>query len=388
MTFTNTATLSYNESTVYSNLVTGEVVSPISMTKSASANEYVPNGQLQYTITIYNSSETAYSGLSLLDNLGSYTFMGFSRFPLSYIDNTAELNYYSSTGIVSGAVNVASSTDGITFTFDMPGNTVAILNYDVSTTIFAPLSAGSSIVNTAVLSGNAPRLPLTDSLTLPVAQRVDLEITKNASENPTIGQPFTFTFTVLNYGNIGISATDYVVISDQLNPALTDLVVYANGVLWTEGNQYVYDETLYYFQTQYGAIQLSAATFSQDDFGRWNTTPSSLVIQLTGNVSAAQPTQSIIDVIPAYTDGSEAFLNATKIQNDAFVLSGTGDVPAMFMITSNPKSETSLSILSDPRFTLANNILSINTDGLTQTATAYVQVNYGNGFVVQIDYEP
>lgn len=388
MNFTNKADLSYNNNTIQSNIVIGELVSSVTLSKDASADSYVPDGQLQYTVTVANTSAVSYTGLSLLDNLGRYSFTGFSRFPLSYVDNSVVLNYYSSSGVTSGVVTATQTTNGITFNFDLPGNTVAIIKYNVDVTPFAPLLAGSTIVNTATLSGSMLLSPIIASLTLPVAEQADLIITKNANDTAEVGQLFTFTFNVLNYGNVGISTTDYVVISDQLSPALTNIVVYANNVLWQEGVQYVYNDNLFYFQTQAGAIQLGPATIVQDDFGRWNITPSSLEITITGTVSDQQPTQAIMDVIPAYSDGNEVYLTSTRIDNDMYMIQSTGAVPPIFTILSNPDSPISLLPSSNPAFGLVNNNLTVNTTGIANVISAYVQVNYGSGFTLQVDYVP
>lgn len=329
-----------------------------------------------------------YTGVTLLDDLGKYDFQGFPRFPTFYIDNTVTLNYYQSGVVTTGAVTAAQTSDGITFSFDIPANTVAVLSYEVNVSSFAPLTVGFFIENVATLSGNGIDTPLKDTYAIPIAEQVNLKIAKCAEDVATEGQPFTFKFIVSNYGNVAISDTDYVVVSDLLNPALSNVQVYANGVLWTEGNQYVYDENLFYFQTQYGAIDLDAATFTQDSFGRWITDPSSLVITITGTVQSQPPTQSLVNVVPAYADGREASLNVVRIENDSYLLGRTGDVPASFMITSAPDCVLKLVSGSDPRFSLAGNVVTVDTDALTNTITAFVRVNYGTGFNVQLDYIP
>lgn len=52
MTFTNTASLTYNQNVVQSNVVIGEVIPALTMTKSASEGAYYPDGRFRYTITM------------------------------------------------------------------------------------------------------------------------------------------------------------------------------------------------------------------------------------------------------------------------------------------------------------------------------------------------
>lgn len=286
MFFTNRAALSYGGISVSSNTVSGQLVSPLSLYKSASAAGYQSGGQLQYTLTVVNTSDTPYPALTLTDNLGVYPFQTATRFPLSYVDGSASLTAYGAGGINSLPLTVTAVADGIRFSFDMPASATALLLYTAQTTVFAPPAAGSEIVNTATLGGDYPLLPTAASLSLPAAVSAQPVISKCvSSETISPGQQVTFTLTLSNYGNYPITASDYVVISDTLSPPLTGVSVYADGLLWTQGVQYDYSESAAYFITQPGAIALPAATFTRDDFGSWSVTPSSLVIKISGTAA-------------------------------------------------------------------------------------------------------
>ena len=90
--FTNQATLSYNRGTTTSNVVTGELVEVLSASKTAVTDSYEPGGKITYIVSVVNSGTTGYTGLTLTDNLGSYT-VGTSTFvPLDYVDGS--LHYY------------------------------------------------------------------------------------------------------------------------------------------------------------------------------------------------------------------------------------------------------------------------------------------------------
>lgn len=82
--FTNQAHLSYNGRSVASNVVTGQMLSPLTLTKTAVVDTYAPTDTVTYVITIVNSGATAYTDLTLTDDLGAYAAGGQTVYPLSY----------------------------------------------------------------------------------------------------------------------------------------------------------------------------------------------------------------------------------------------------------------------------------------------------------------
>lgn len=386
MIFSNQASLTYVNGSVASNAVSGEVVSPLTVRKSASVSAYTRDGSFGYTVTVTNTSQTAYTGLTLTDDLGSFNFNGFPRFPVSYVDGTATLDYYLRAEVVPGVLTVTPAGGGLRFGFDMPASAVAVISFEVSPTVFAPLEAGARIVNTATLDGGAPLLPVSDSFTLPVAERAEPVISKCSEGTATEGRSFTFELTVSNYGNAPLTAGDFATVSDLLDPPLTDITVDGNGVPWTPGNQYEYSDSLNYFRTAYGAVELPAAEFTRDDFGRQLVTPSSFVITITGTVASGAPEQALTDIVAAYADGREANLTVTRVQNDMFRLGGNRTVPAAFMILCNPECTLTLRSGGSSRFMLSGNLLTVDTTGLTGTVTASVHVDYRSGYDIRVDY--
>ena len=99
-TFNNYATLSYNGLTAVSNLVTGEIVDSLQMTKTAVAESYTPGGSITYALSVVNTGGADYSGLTLTDDLGAYTYDTGSLVPLDY--QTGSLQYF-----VNGALQPA-----------------------------------------------------------------------------------------------------------------------------------------------------------------------------------------------------------------------------------------------------------------------------------------
>ncbi len=80
-------------------------------------------------------------------------------------------------------------------------------------------------------------------------------------------------------------ATDNAVISDVFDPILRDLTVSFNGMTWTEGVQYTYDESTGSFVTVVGQITVPAATFAQDPAtGVWAVNPGVSTLIVSGTV--------------------------------------------------------------------------------------------------------
>ena len=71
-TFYNQATLSYNNTTTNSNIVTGELVETLSIVKTALDSAYTSDDILAYVINIVNTGDTPYTGLTVTDDLGAY----------------------------------------------------------------------------------------------------------------------------------------------------------------------------------------------------------------------------------------------------------------------------------------------------------------------------
>lgn len=89
--FTNMATLSYNGSQINSNVVTGELLDALTVTKTAVSGSYRPGDTVTYVVTLTNTG-TALTGLTLTDDLGGYTAGGQTVYPLAYEAGT--LHYY------------------------------------------------------------------------------------------------------------------------------------------------------------------------------------------------------------------------------------------------------------------------------------------------------
>jgi len=283
--FTNQATLTYNGQTTNSNVVTGEILENLSMTKTPVGAVYGPDDTVTYAISILNAGVTSFTGLTLTDNLGSYVPAGGADAvtPLTYLPGT--VRYY-----VNGVLQaVPAVTDDPTLTItgiNVPAGGNALILYSARTNGFAPLGPGAALNNTATLTGPGVLTPVTADAAITPDQAPRLSITKalsptQVSEN---GQ-LTYTLTVENYGPTAVTATDNASITDAFDPILSNLAVTYNGAPWTAGVHYTYNAATGLFTTVPGQLSVPAATYTQDPTtGVITTTPGVATVTITGTV--------------------------------------------------------------------------------------------------------
>ncbi|MBQ2923859.1 MAG: DUF11 domain-containing protein [Tyzzerella sp.] len=281
-TFTNQATLAYNGITVNSNTVTGNLVEVLAVTKTAVGNEYSANDTVTYIVSITNSGTAPFTGVTVTDNLGAYSFDTTTLTPLDYVADSA---VYYQNGILQPAPTV-TSVNPLTFTgITVPAGGNAIIVYETRTNEFAPLPALSTITNVASVTAAGITTPLTDTETVTVIDEPVLSITKALNPvNVTENSELTYTFTIQNTGNSPAVATDNLVITDTFDPILAGIVVTVDGVTLPAAS-YTYNEATGEFATVPGAITVPAATFTQDPVtGNWITTPGVTTVTVTGTV--------------------------------------------------------------------------------------------------------
>lgn len=281
-TFTNQATLRYNGNIVNSNITTGELQEVLSATKTAVIDTYSQGSEITYVINIVNSGNLAFTGISVTDNLGEYTFGTGTLVPLDYVEGS--VRYYVN-GALQPAPAVTAGPPLIISGLSVPANGVTTVIYVASANQYAPLDLEGIITNTAVISGGGiTEITVTETVTpesgaqLSIAKSVcPATITENGR--------LTYTFVIQNTGNTPALVADNVTITDTFNPILTDLTVTFNDIVWTEPDNYTYSETTGEFTTVPGQITIPAAAYTQDPVtGEWIVDPGVGVLTVAGTI--------------------------------------------------------------------------------------------------------
>lgn len=281
--FTNQATLSYNNTTTTSNIVTGEIVEVLSAAKNALDDDYRLGDVITYVVSIVNSGSTALNNITITDDLGAYTVGTSTRVPLTYVTGSA--NYYAN-GVLQTAPNAVAGPPLVITGINIPANGNVVVLYEARVNEFAPLTANAAITNTATISSTGLTSDIAVSDTITAATAPQLTITKsiNPETVPENGQ-LTYTFVIQNTGNTAAIATDDATVTDLFNPILENISVSLNGVALTEPAQYTYNEATGLFQTVPGIITVPAATYTQDPVtGQWNIVPGVTVLTVTGTI--------------------------------------------------------------------------------------------------------
>ncbi|MDE7061391.1 MAG: hypothetical protein K2O71_07345, partial [Lachnospiraceae bacterium] len=215
-TFYNQATLSYNGNTTTSNITTGELVEVLSAKKHAVLPDYVAGDTATYIVTIVNSGNIPFTDLTVTDDLGAYTNAGRTLSPLTYMDGS--IKYYVN-GTLQPAPTVTVEDDLTVTGISVPANGNAALVYQTGINQFAPLASGSTITNTARVSGAGLTNDLVATEQIAAADTAMLTISKSVSPT-TVSEngQLTYTFVIQNNGNTPATAADNVIVTDTFNP--------------------------------------------------------------------------------------------------------------------------------------------------------------------------
>ncbi|MBQ3141220.1 MAG: hypothetical protein IJC25_04585 [Clostridia bacterium] len=282
-TFTNQATLSYNGITVSSNIVSGELVETLSVTKTAVTDSYRSGDRVTYVVQLLNTGAAPFTGVTLSDDLGAYPFDTTTRVPLTYLPDSL-LYYVNGTLQATPAVTAGPPLTVTGLSVPADGNATVI--YQAAVNAFAPLAADSSITNTVTAGGAGISAPVTASETVTVSDEAQLGITKSVSP-ATVSEngELTYTFLIQNTGNTAVAATDNLTVTDVFDPILDPITVTLNGALLVAGTDYTYNSATGEFATVPGQITVPAATYAQDPVtGVWSVTPGTAVLVVRGIV--------------------------------------------------------------------------------------------------------
>ena len=283
-TFYNQATLSYGGNVVNSNTTEAELLSGLTITKTAVSDSYTAGGNIAYVVTLSNMGGSAYNALTVTDNLGAYTIpSGGSAVPLDYVAGSL---YYYLDGVLQPTPTVSAVGDLEISGIDLPAGSTATFVYEARANEFAPIVAGSAITNTASTNGGVGVGVISADATVGVRENPQLTIAKAVCPAViTDNDRVTYTIIVQNLGNAPILATDGVIVSDLFSPVLSDLNVTLNGTDLVAVTDYTYDATSGAFATVDGVITVPAATYTQDPTtGAITTVPGVSVLTITGTV--------------------------------------------------------------------------------------------------------
>ena len=283
-TFTNQATLTYNNTQTLSNVTTGQILQQMTVEKTSPQQTYAAGERITYAVTLMNSGTTDDQNLTLTDDLGAFVPTGLTGevYPLTYDTGSALV-------FVNGAAQTAvqvTSEEPLTLTgINVPAGGSAVIIYTAQVNGSAPLVSGSTIDNTVTVSGDGLAEPVTATESISVSEAPYLTVEKTLSPlTVTSNQRITYTFLISNYGNAAADAGANASITDVLAPALTGLTATYNGVLWTQGTEYTYSETSGIFTSDPGVITVPAATYTTLPDGTVSTTPGTATLVLEGTI--------------------------------------------------------------------------------------------------------
>ena len=281
--FSNQATLTYNGNSTNSNIAYGEILDVLVATKTAVEGTYTPGQIVTYVVTLRNTGNAALTGLTVTDDLGGYLFNGITVYPLTYEAGSVALF---TNGVPQAAPAVAPGPPLVFSGITVPAGGDVVLVYQARANAYADPAPGGTIVNTVTVTGDGLSAPITASETVEVDVAPVLTISKSITPAQVVDNDrVTYTFVIQNSGNQAVVATDNAAITDTFDPILTALAVSFDGVAWTQGVQYNYDEATGLFTTVPGQILVPAATYTQDPVtGIYTETPGIATLVVTGTI--------------------------------------------------------------------------------------------------------
>ena len=281
--FTNQATLTYNGSSTNSNIAYGEILDVLVATKTAVEGSYAPGQIVTYVVTLRNTGNASLTGLVVTDNLGGYDFNGATVYPLTYEDGSVALF---TNGVPQAAPTVTAGPPLVFSNITVPAGGDTVIVYQAQANAFANPTVGGSIDNTVTVTGDGLSAPITATETVVANAAPLLTISKSITPSQVVDNDrVTYTFVIQNSGNQAVVATDDAAITDTFDPILTALTVTFDGVAWTQGVQYNYNEATGLFATVPGQILVPAATYTQDPVtGAYTATPGIATLVVIGTI--------------------------------------------------------------------------------------------------------
>ena len=239
---------SASSNTAVTNLITDYSISGY---KQSLNTDYRAGENITYLIHISNDGTQPLYNVTVSDDLGG------AGTPLTYIIGSASLNYNgTNTPITPTTVNPLSfvlpntlaSGDLATITY------IAKVNSTLADTITTITNTATIQANEGSPTGNIISVTPSPSITLSLADFADVSIIKTvSSDSIEIGEPFSYTITLSNTGNLDATG---VVITDILpdNFEITSITSVTNGV------QTTYSADDYTIETSTNTLTLPSTT--------------------------------------------------------------------------------------------------------------------------------
>ena len=282
--FYNQANLSFGGRVTTSNITEGEVVTRVSLTKTAVTTDYGEGDSIVYAINLVNSDSEDKTNITVTDNLGAFTApSGIEVVPLNYVDGS--ILYYRN-GVLQPAPVVVGGPPLVISSITIPANGNVTLLYETRANEYAPRDIDGTIINNVTADGEGICENVGGSAEVPTRNEAILTIAKAiCPETVTCGEEVTYTFIIQNHGNLPVIATDNAIVSDVFNPMLTNITVRVDGNTISEGTGYTYNQVTGEFTTIEGAITVPAATYVLDpQTGIITTTPGVTILTITGTI--------------------------------------------------------------------------------------------------------
>ncbi len=286
-TIENFATVSYTSGNVtqtqISNLAEIELESAITISKNALGQTYGEDSVITYVITVTNTSASPVNDLVIRDDLGTFVFNTLELTPLTYTEPALLLIDGTDT---SAQLTVDQSVENsVVFSFPtLAAGATANIIYRATVNNFAPLDIGSAIVNTVTLESDSDCADGSATETITVAESANVSVFKQMSPNPVVcGDTVTYTIRIYNYGNI---PAENVVLTDNFDPAPTNISVSRDGVL-LNATDYTYENGLLTVPAvgDPNTVSVPAATFTNDEAtGVVTVTPGIVEYVISGRI--------------------------------------------------------------------------------------------------------
>ena len=281
--FSNQATLTYNGNSTNSNIAYGEILDVLVATKTAVEGTYVPGQIVTYVVTLRNTGSAALTGLTVTDDLGGYDFNGTTVYPLTHEAGSAAMF---TNGVPQAAPAVTAGPPLVFSDITVPAGGDVVIVYQAQANAYASPAEGGTIVNTVTVTGDGLSAPITATETVTADAAPALTISKSITPSQVVDNDrVTYTFVIQNSGNQAVVATDNAAITDTFDPILTALTVTFDGVTWTQGVQYNYNDATGVFATVPGQILVPAATYTQDPVtGAYTSAAGIATLVVTGTI--------------------------------------------------------------------------------------------------------